>query len=59
MPDKKRIHTASGKKMNDKIHFKCLHGYQIEGGLEESICMPNGKWSQQVPRCKGKLAENI
>lgn len=51
-PDTKRIHITSGKKLNDKIQFKCLPGFRIEGS-EELTCLANGKWSQQVPKCKG------
>lgn len=48
--DRKRVHSISGHRMNDRVKFGCLPGYHLKGA-RESVCTGDGRWSNPVPRC--------
>ena len=37
--------------------YKCNIGFELLGSPKRT-CQPNGKWSGQKPKCRGKVAEN-
>ncbi|XP_062353090.1 E-selectin [Cinclus cinclus] len=44
-------HSSAGLTSGSRCHFQCSEGYVLEGS-SSTECLPQGQWSQPVPKCK-------
>ncbi|XP_074641309.1 sushi, von Willebrand factor type A, EGF and pentraxin domain-containing protein 1-like [Tubulanus polymorphus] len=42
--------TTSGTRFEDRINYRCIPGFRIQGNASIS-CLANGVWSSPIPKC--------
>lgn len=51
--------TVSNKQLYPSVvSYTCAPGYKVVGAAKR-ICMPNGKWAGEEPKCKGVTCRNV